>query len=204
MCASDMNCSGATFNPVKRYCWARGGNGTVTVGKSNEIALIPQLKVNIIALNKINDKLISINQQLKNEIKNINPILKADKASYLKKQKQFDDYYNRLIDEKKNILDLLGQYNTAESELNDQTLAVDQANTSLRVWSFLSVILLLIVLKQVYGIETFNNNMKYIIIIIVFIFLSFRLSTPTGFVTLGFVIITILVYKINYPSEKIL
>jgi hypothetical protein len=202
MCASDMNCTGATFDSVKRYCWIRGGDGTVTVGSSNETALIPKLKVDIIELSKINNNLISINQKLRNEIENINPILKEEKASYFKKQKQFDEYYNKLIDEKKGIVNLLEQYNTVESELNDQTLTVDQMNTSLRLWYVLAIILLLIVLKQIYGIETFK--MKYIIIIIIFIFLSFSLSKPTGFVTLGFVVITIFVYKINFPSEEII
>lgn len=203
MCASDINCSGATFNNVKRYCWARGGDGTISIGKRNDNALIPQLKVNIITLNKINDQLMSINQQLRNEIQNISPKLKQEKTSYSKKQQEFDNYYNNLSNEKKKLQDLLAQYHNVESELYDQTLVVDQANTSMRLWSILALLLLLIILKQAYDIETFNNRMKYIIIILVLVILSFMLSKPSGFVTISFILLAIIVYKINNGTEEI-
>jgi hypothetical protein len=31
MCASDEKCSGATYNPDKKYCWTRTGNGSLDV-----------------------------------------------------------------------------------------------------------------------------------------------------------------------------
>ncbi len=201
MCASDVNCTGATFNPVKRYCWTRGGDGTITAGSEDENALIPKLKVDIIILNKLNDKLISINEQLRNELKNINPKLEEEKASYSQKQQQFDDYYYKLSDEKKSIQKLIQQYNTIESELNDKTLVVDQANSSLRLWTILAFLLLLVIMKQSYisGEDSFSN-MKYLLIVIMFIILSFSLSQPSGFATLGFLIIAIVACKLNSGS----
>jgi hypothetical protein len=203
MCASDINCTGATFNPVKRYCWTRGGDGTVTAGSEDDRALIPKLKVNVIILNKLNDKLISINQQLRTEVKNINPMIAEEKDSYSQKQKQFDDYYYQLSDEKKSIQKLIQQYNTIESELNDKTLVVDQANSSLRLWTILAFLLLLVIMKQSYisGEDSFSN-MKYLLIVIVFIILSFSLSKPSGFATLGFIIIALVTYKLNSGSNE--
>ena len=54
MCASDSKCTGATFNPVKRYCWARGGDGSVSAGLSDDNALIPKLKGIVLILNQLN------------------------------------------------------------------------------------------------------------------------------------------------------
>ena len=202
MCASDANCTGATFNPVKRYCWTRGGDGTVTAGSDDENALIPKLKVNVIMLNTLNEKLISINQQLRNEVKNINPKLEEEKDSYSQKQERFDDYYYQLSDEKKSIQQLIQKYNTIQSELNNQTLVVDQANSSLRMWTILAFLLLLVIMKQSFisGEDSFSN-MKFLLFVIVFIILTFSLSKPSGFATLGFVIIALVAYKLNSDSD---
>ena len=203
MCASDSNCTGATFNPVKRYCWARGGDGTVTSGLEDDNALIPKLKVNLVILNGLNDKLISINQQLRSEIQNLNPKIEEETNANTKKQNEFDDYYYKLADEKKEIHKLLKQYNTIESELNDETLIVDQANNSLRLWVFITFVLLLILLKQINGVETPPTGiMMFIILIIILIFLSFSLSKPSGFATIGFIIIVAISYKLNSGSSE--
>ena len=44
MCANNSNCSGATFNPVKRYCWTRTGDNGITAGLDTDYALITQQK----------------------------------------------------------------------------------------------------------------------------------------------------------------
>jgi hypothetical protein len=203
MCASDSNCTGATFNPVKRYCWARGGDGVISAGEKDDHALIPKLKVSILILNGLNEKLISINQQLRNEIKNLNPKIEEENTANTEKQEKFDDYYYKLSDEKKHIQKILRQYDTIEAELNDQTLVVDQANGSLKLWTFVAFILLLILLKQIYGIETPPTGiMMFITVIILLIVLSFSLSKPSGFATIGFVIIAAIAYKLNSDSTE--
>lgn len=202
MCASDSNCTGATFNPVKRYCWARGGDGTISTGSEDENALIPKLKVNLIILTGLNEKLISINQQLRSEIKNIEPTIEAENDTNAKKQQSFDDSYYKLSDDKSEIQKILKQYYTIESELNDQTLIVDQANASLKLWTFIALIIFLILLKQIYGIETPAGIMMFIIIILVLIVLSFSLSKPSGFATIGLVIIALIGYKLNSSSSE--
>jgi hypothetical protein len=201
MCASDSNCTGATFNPVKRYCWARGGDGTITKGTENENALIPKLKMNLIILTGLNDKLISINQQLRNEIKNIEPTIESEDEANSKKQESFDDSYYKLSDNNTEIQKILKQYDTIESELNDQTLVVDQANMSLQLWTFIALIIFLILLKQIYGVDS-SSSIIFITIILILIVLSFSLSKPSGFATIGIIIITLIGYKLNSSSSE--
>jgi hypothetical protein len=202
MCASDMNCTGATFNTAKRYCWARGGNGAVSTGTKDETALIPKLRMNLIILTGLNDKLISINQQLRNEIKNISPTLSSENEMNTKRQKTFDDSYYKLSNKKREMKTLLKQYDTIESKLNDQTLIVNQANSSLKLWTFIAFITLLILLKQVYGVDTPSGAMMFITIILILIVLSFSLSKPSGFAAIGFVIIFLIGYKLNSSSSE--
>jgi hypothetical protein len=202
MCASDSNCTGATFNPVKRYCWARGGDGTISTGTDDETALIPKLKMNLIILTRLNEKLISINQQLRSEIKNIEPTIESENESNSKKQESFDDSYYKLSDNNTEIQKILKQYDTIESELNNQTLVVDQANISLQLWTFIALIIFLILLKQIYGIDSHPSIMMFITIILILIILSFSLSKPSGFAAIGLVIIALIGYKLNSSSSE--
>jgi len=202
MCASDINCTGATFNTAKRYCWARGGDGAISTGTNDETALIPKLRMNLQILTGLNEKLISINQQLRNEIKNIQPTISSENTTNIKRQKTFDDSYYKLSNKKTEIQTLLKQYDTIESELNNQTLIVDQANSSLRLWTFIAFLLLLILLKQIYGVDTPSGIMMFITIILILIVLSFSLSRPSGFAAIGLVIIALIGYVLNNSSSE--
>ena len=199
MCASDGNCTGATFNPVKRYCWARGGDGSVSTGLDDDNALIPRLKANILVLNGLNDRLISINKELRAETKKITPQLKEEKAANEEKQQKFDDYYNELYHDKVEMAKMMQDYNSVESELNDQSLIVNQQNISFRLWFLLAFIMCLIVVKKMAGstggpsVDLIINNIFRLSIII----LIFSLSKPAGFATLGIVLIAFLLYKLN-------
>lgn len=41
MCANNANCTGATYNPTKKYCWARSGDGDGAVdGLADDVAIM--------------------------------------------------------------------------------------------------------------------------------------------------------------------
>ena len=200
MCASDGNCTGATFNPVKRYCWTRGGDGTISVGQSDDNALIPKLKSIMIILNGLNDKLMSINNELRAETKKINPILKEERQANEEKQQKFDLYYNDLSDDKLEMAKLLNNYNSVESDLNSQTLFVDQQSLSYRLWFLLAFILFLVTVKKMMGSSSEDSLVDKIItgmLVLSIVMLIFTLSKPTGFATLGLAIIMLMLYKLN-------
>ena len=200
MCASDGNCTGATFNPVKRYCWTRGGDGTISVGQSDDNALIPKLKSIMIILNGLNDKLMSINNELRAETKKINPILKEERQANEEKQQKFDLYYNDLSDDKLEMAKLLNNYNSVESDLNSQTLFVDQQSLSYRLWFLLAFILFLVTVKKMMGSSSEDSLVDKIItgmLVLSIVMLIFTLSKPTGFATVGLAIIMLMLYKLN-------
>jgi hypothetical protein len=200
MCATDSNCTGATFNEVKRYCWTRGGDGSLSVGTSDDYALIPKLKSIVIVLSGLNDKLMDINKQLQGEIKKLNPILKEEREENEAKQQKFDQYYYDLSDDKAEMAKLLNEYNSVEAELDNQTLVVEQQNLSYRIWILLSIILILITLKKMRGDDTEGSVVDKIItfgLLIAIIMFIFSLSKPSGFASLGLALILLLVYKLK-------
>jgi hypothetical protein len=200
MCASDSNCTGATFNPVKRYCWTRGGDGTISTGESADIALVPKLKSIMIILDGLNDKLMSINNELRAETKKINPILKDEKQANEENQQKFDSYYNDLSDDKVEMAKLLNNYNSVDSDLDNQTLFVEQQNLSYRIWFLLACILFFITLKKMMGSSSegsIADKMVTGVLLLSIVMLIFCLSKPTGFATLGLAVIVLVLYKLR-------
>jgi hypothetical protein len=203
MCASDSSCTGATFNPVKRYCWARGGDGTVSVGSSDDIALIPKIKNILLTLGVLNTKLMSINEELKAETNKMTPTLKEEKKFNEKQKQQFDQYYNDLYYDKREMEKIVNEYNSIESELNDQTLVVNQENLSLRLWSLFAIIICFVVFKKMIGSSDENVTADFIIskVFILLIFISiFSISKPAGYATMAFLVISFLIYKLNFSG----
>lgn len=76
LCSNDSNCSGATFNPVKRYCWTRTGDGNLVSGEDDNYALIPKKKAALIVMKSLNEKLLDLNTKISDEMENINPEVK--------------------------------------------------------------------------------------------------------------------------------
>ena len=202
MCASNKSCSGATFNPVKRYCWARGGDGTVTAGMGTDIAIIPKMKSILLTLSDLNNKLMSINNNLRSETNKIKPIFEKDKQNNEEQKNIFDQYYNELYYDKTEMAKLLNEYNSVEAELNDQTLFVNRENFSLRLWTLGAIILCFIVFKKMNGSdENENVNTDSIInkVFLLFIFISiFTINKPVGLAIMGIILISFLIYKINF------
>jgi len=202
MCASNKSCSGATFNPVKRYCWARGGDGTVTAGMGTDIAIIPKIKNILLTLSELNNKLIIINNNLRSETNKIKPIFEKDKQNNEEQKNIFDQYYNELYYDKTEMAKLLNEYNSVEAELNDQTLFVNKENFSLQLWTLGAIILCFVVFKKMKGSDE-NLNVDSIInkVFLLFIFISiFTINKPAGYATMGFLLISFLIYKINFSG----
>ena len=202
MCASDSNCTGATFNPVKRYCWTRGGDGTVSVSSSDNIALIPKIKEVLLTLSGLNAKLISINKKLRAETQKIKPKVEEDKQNNEIQKDKFEQYYNELYYDKSEMEKMLIEYNSIEAELNDQTLFVNKENLGLRLWTLTALILCFIAFKKMKGSDE-NTTTDPIIdkLFLLFIFISiFSINKPAGFATMGFLLISFLIYKINFSN----
>ena len=73
MCANSPECSGATFNPVKRYCWTRTGDIGISAGMDTDYALITQQKAALSVMKTLNERLLEINNQITSELQSINP-----------------------------------------------------------------------------------------------------------------------------------
>jgi hypothetical protein len=202
MCASQDNCSGATFNPVKHYCWTRSGDTSISVGRKDDYALLPKQKAALVEMKSLNEKLLSINEQIQSELTNIKPEIEEQLNEKNEKQQQLNDSYNRLMEQKIEMERQLQEYNTIDQEAGNQGIFTSQTNVSLRFWVLITCLVLLVTFNRMLGSSSPPLSITiWLLIIIVLIILTYSLSTPAGFMIWFLLLLSIILMKTgNLPS----
>jgi len=205
MCASDPKCSGATYNPDKGYCWARVGNGTlsVSVNGTSDIALLPNIKACMVTLKSLNKRLLEINRQITTAIANSSPQMGTQDTENQQKSNDLHKYYAQLLAERLQMDKMVATNDTINSEYENQTLVVNQANGSLRFWTVVACVLVIIVLNQMRGKQATFASIFWLLVMISLLVLSFSISTISGFTVWVILIMIIILMKIGIiPSPK--
>lgn len=196
MCANTTQCSGATFNPVKRYCWTRSGDSAITAGKDDDYALITQQKESLSTMKYLNQRLLDLNQEITNELQNINPQVEQQYDEKNTKQQQLSSSYNSLLEQKIALDKELQEYYSIGEEENNQSIFVNQQSFSYRFWLLITCLILLFMIYQLYGAESPPvSNIIWLLIIIVLIILTYTLSSPSGFVMFFVFLLVIFLIK---------
>jgi hypothetical protein len=173
MCAQSKECSGATFNPVKRYCWTRKGETKLTVGRENDYALITKEKEILSTMKHLNEKLVDIHAEIIKIYYETNPTLSKLYDERVEKQQKLQQMYEKLIEHKVEIDGQLTKYNSINMENMNQDIYVNQQSLSYNLWFLLAIIIVLYLLKNVLGI----NNPPFIVSIAVIIIIAALIVT---------------------------
>ena len=203
MCASDIKCTGATFNNNKKYCWTRSGNGSLAPSSSRNVAILPTIKGCIITLKGLNNRLIEINQQLTNLIENTNSKLAKEDAKKNNSKSQLHKYYRQLLKERLHMAKLLDETKTIDDGNYDQQLFVSTQDSSLRVWIIIGAVLSLVVIAKMLGRETTFAQKFWILIMVLLLVASFSISNASGFAVWGILVLIIILMRMDIiPSPK--
>lgn len=203
MCANESKCSGATFNPVKRYCWLRTGESKITTGLNDDSALITQEKAALSVMSYLNQKLLDLNKEITNELKNIHPEVEEQSNKNNQTQQQLYSSYNQLLEQKTEMDKQLKEYYSINQEEENQGLFVTQQNISYRFWVLITCLVLLITITKFLGADSPSLSITiWLVIIIVLVILTFTLSTRSGFMVWIIVIVAIVVVKSNNSSTS--
>jgi len=182
MCINSPECSGATFNPVKKYCWTRTGDTGVSAGMDSDIALITQQKAALIVMKTLNDRLLEINNQITNALQSINPEVEEEYEEKNRKKKELNSSYNQLLEQKIEIDKQLQEYYSIQQEYDNQSIYVNQQNVSYRFWVLITCLVILITIQKLIGTQSPPILITiWLLIIIILIILTYSLSTPSGF-----------------------
>jgi len=194
MCANSDKCSGATFNPVKRYCWARSGDdNNITPGLDDDYALISQRQEALSVMKTLNTKLLNLNEQIASKLSTIDPEVKQQNTDKNIKQQQLSESYQKLLNQKVDIDTQLQEYYSIDENEMNQSLYTNSQNISLRFWVVITSLVLLVTIKQFFGSESPPFSITiWLFIIIILIILTYTLNTPTGFMMLFLLLMTII------------
>lgn len=197
MCSNADKCSGATFNPVKRYCWTRTGEGEISAGSDKDYALIPKQKDSLRIMKVLNDRLLKINSEISKELTNVNPNIKEQLQENNIKKEQLNKSYRALLEQKMEMEKQLQAFYSIEEDNANSSLYVNQENISMRVWILLTSLIILFTLRKMYG--TINMPISTMIwAIIILIILTFSLSTPSGFLLWFIFLVFMMLVKLGY------
>jgi hypothetical protein len=203
MCASNPKCTGATFNTVNRYCWTRGGNGSLAATTSGNIAILPTVKGCVVTLNALNNRLIKINKELTQLIETTNSQLAAEDAKDKNSKQQLHKYYAQLLKERLQMAEILADHKTLDEDNQAQSLYVSTQNSTLRLWSLLACILILIVVNKMLGGETSVVKLFWIIVMVLVLIVSFSINNASGFAVWLMLIMIIVLMKMDIlPNPK--
>lgn len=203
MCASNPKCTGATFNTVNRYCWTRGGNGSLAPTTSGNVAILPTVKGCVVTLNALNNRLIKINKELTQLIETTNSQLAAEDAKEKNSKQQLHKYYAQLLKERLQMAEILADHKTIDEDNQVQSLYVSTQNSTLRLWSLLACILILIVVNKMLGGETSVVKLFWIIMMVLVLIVSFSINNASGFAVWLMLIMIIVLMKMDIlPNPK--
>ena len=200
MCSSQGSaCSGATYNSQNNYCWTRSGNGAlaVSINGSADTALLPNITACMITLKSLNDRIININRQLTTAIVNSQPQVQQQQNENQLKSEELHRYYAQLLAERLQMEQMIEANNDIESEYQNQVLIVDRENGTLRFWSIIACVMIIIVLNKLLGKETSVTSIFWLLIMIALLVLSFSISNVSGFTVWTILILIIILMKMR-------
>lgn len=151
MCANNSKCSGATFNPVKRYCWTRQGDAPVSAGVDDDYALIPKQKAALYNMKTLNEQLLSLNTQITNELKNNSSNVELTNQENNLKKQQLDKSFKELLGQKSVMEQQLNEYYSIQQDNDNQSLFVNRKAMLMRLWTLIAAVVILITMKNMYG-----------------------------------------------------
>ena len=191
MCSASAQCSGATFNPVKRYCWTRSGDFGLSVGRKNDYALITQEKEALVIMKYVNERLLELNVEITKEFQNITPEVKEQNDEKNQQQQKLVSSYAKLREQKTELDKQLGEYHSVKQEESSQFLYANQQNIHLRFWIFIACIIGIVTIFGFY----FMPLILFVLLIGVIFGLSFFLHTSAGFL-MCLVVVLLVVWSI--------
>jgi hypothetical protein len=127
LCSKTPGCSGATYNVTnnnQNNCWLTSGDGSIITGTTDQFAIITQDKKYLKTLEQLNIQLINFSDQIMEILKtNKNVFLEQDEERF-SKYDLLKENYEKLEEERKNILEQLLKYQTIEEKQNQGELIV--------------------------------------------------------------------------------
>lgn len=147
-CLNNSKCTGATFNPDKKYCWTRTGDGTPIPALENDYAIIPESVKYLNLLQSLNKRLTTINENILKNIKIAEPELNKQTKERESQMLILNENVSKLDYEREKIIQQLRLHNDLDQAQNQSSLTITK-NYYLYILIFIFVVLAIILLVKI-------------------------------------------------------
>jgi hypothetical protein len=106
----------------------------------------------------LNQRLLDLNNEITNELRNINPELKQQYEEKKTIQEQLNVSYDKLLEQNNSLKQDLEEHYSIEQEENNQTLFVNKESIYYKLWILLAFIVVFITIKQMIGMSISSTN----------------------------------------------
>lgn len=185
-CKTTNGCQGATFNKDdydEPICWLENGDTNPISASPNEYAIIPKNKQLLLIVQNINQKLISVNEQIQNKTKISQTLFNTTTETRINNNEELINQFLELTQERNRIQDLVNDYQTLDQAQIAENIKI---NKNYYLFWFLFFLVIIIVIISFYfliprtnlqsGGSNLENNAYYIvfcIFLIIFILLFY-------------------------------
>jgi hypothetical protein len=170
-CAKLSNCTGATFITPKgnnRGCILTGGDSKIVKDREGTYAIIPKSKQLLLNMENINQQLIATNKEIRNKIKNVEPVITENINKSSNKTQELINTYKDLTEEREEILNLLRQYETLDNVENENQIIINKNYYSYVLLSILAIAVIFLLYRVSFPpvssytqITPFTPNVQY-------------------------------------------
>lgn len=188
-CATNTNCKAAVFTP--------GNTPSCQLFNTVDKFKDSSTKSVLINLTNLRARLAEIIESINTKIQNpkVREYMNSKEMNLNKNIVDIRVKYEEMLKKNSEVDYMFKQYNTANTDYEEQKMFVRQQNLSYRFWLLAAIIFCIIVVKQMFGIDSPSaNTMFWATLIIV---ASFTLSKPSGFAMMGFILIIFLLKSIK-------
>lgn len=191
-CSSTKGCSGATF--VSDKCMIRTGDSPVISSSEDSYAIIPKNKQLVLNMESLNKELLSVNKKLVEKLQEQSNNAKDGREEIEMKRVQLLKNNENLLEERRNIAEIISQYDTIQSSKNDTELNVTQ-----NYYSFvLLTLLVFIILVVLYKISSSSSGSYVPASSPPVIQMGGNLKSNAYYITFGIILLSFIVTYYNY------
>jgi hypothetical protein len=126
MCSSSTECTGATFNLDKEYCWTRTGNGSINVGLPSDYAIIPENVKHLKIITSLSEKLENINSKILKIINKGEPVYDAQNEQRKQQTQILNENYKILMREREKVERTIKKYQDLNKSQNQGEIYISK------------------------------------------------------------------------------
>jgi hypothetical protein len=138
-CSNTSNCTGATF--VSNQCLLRTGNSPIVPSSIDSYAIVPESVKLLFIIENINQELINVNQQISNQMTSANTLYDSQTEQRFQQQQNLIKSYTELMEERKDIQNLLKEYETLDNTTSNDVITINQ-----RFYTYIFLFILVVVI----------------------------------------------------------